>query len=90
VGVDGDGKLYAASSGGFDKGMKEAANSLGIEMVDSKARYKLHAEENLMNAVRDLKAVGTSKRDPCGTAPKDHNCKQQLEDKKIFVDNVTP
>jgi hypothetical protein len=87
VGVDSKGKLWAGSSNNFDKGMREAAKRLGIEMVKTLDEH--HAEENLMEAVPDLRAVGTSPQEPCpgGPKPKQHDCNAQLEAKGIFVDN---
>ncbi len=84
VGMDAEGKLFAASSNGFDRGQKAMADALGIKAVPSKAGH--HAEENLLREVSDLKAVGTSKRWPCG--PTEHNCAQQLIDRGVILDNV--
>jgi RHS repeat-associated protein len=84
VGMGPDGKLYAASSNGFDAGQRKKADELGIQRVPTKADK--HAEESLVAAVPEVKSVGTSRRDPCG--PDEHNCAKQLEDKGIDVDNL--
>ena len=84
VGRDSKGNLFAASSNGFDAGQRAMADALGIKRVPSKKGN--HAEENLMDAIHDLKAVGTSKRDPCG--PSEHDCAGQLEKRNIKVDNL--
>jgi len=84
VGEDANGNLHAGSSNGFDRGQREAADNLGVSRVPS--RKGNHAEENLMDAVPDLKRVGTSKRNPCG--PSEKNCAGQLKEKGIEVDNV--
>jgi hypothetical protein len=84
VGEDAAGNLHVGSSNGLDRGMREAADRLGVNQVPS--RPGLHAEEELMEAIDDLKRVGTSKRLPCG--PGEHNCAQQLLDRGIEVTNL--
>ena len=83
VGEDAAGNLHVGSSNGLDRGMREAADRLGVNQVPS--RPGLHAEEELMEAINDLRRVGTSKRLPCG--PGEHNCAQQLLDRGIEVTN---
>lgn len=72
-----DGSLYAGSSNGFDRGMREAAKRLGINPVPSSRGH--HAEENLMKWLNaeHLFRVGTDKRAPCGS--NEHNCAGQLD-----------
>jgi hypothetical protein len=82
VGMASTGKLFAASSRGFDPGQLAAANELEIEPVPGVRG--LHAEENLLNSVPDLSRIGTSLRSPCG--PEEHNCLQQLMDNGVEVE----
>jgi hypothetical protein len=77
VGVDSEGGVFAGSSNGFDGGQRAVLEELGITQVPGSR--VLHAEEELLR-IPNLKRVGTSKRRPCGTAPGDHNCSQQLRD----------
>ena len=84
VGEDANGNLHAGSSNGFDHGQREAADNLGVNRVPS--RKGNHAEENLMDAVENLRKVGTSKRNPCG--PGEKNCAGRLRERGIEVDNV--
>jgi hypothetical protein len=83
VAVTKDGKMYAGSSNGFDRGQREMAEMLGIECVSCKKGA--HAEENLLREVDDMERVGTSERAPCG--PGEHNCLGQLEERGIEIDN---
>ncbi|MDS4028672.1 MAG: RHS repeat-associated core domain-containing protein [Candidatus Contendobacter sp.] len=83
VGEDAAGNLHVGSSNGLDRGMREAAEQLGVKQVPSQPG--LHAEEELMDAISDLRRVGTSRRSPCG--PGEHNCAQQLLDRGIEVTN---
>jgi len=82
VGQDKAGKLFAGSSNGFDKGMRAALTRLGITRVPGSG--KLHAEEELLRGVPNLKRVGTSVRAPCG--PAENNCAQQLKDANVEVE----
>jgi hypothetical protein len=87
VGKDDQGKLWAGSSNGFDKGQKAMCVQLGIETVPT--RYDKHAEENLLAhwwLEQHLKVVGTSKLDPCG--PEWHDCEGQLLQKRVIIDNL--
>ena len=80
VGEDSAGKLYVGSSNGFDKKQADMAEELGLTRVPSRrdkenGGRRMHAEENLVAAVPDLKRKGTDVRMPCdGTRPRDHNC----------------
>jgi hypothetical protein len=82
VGEDAAGNRYAASSNGFDKGQRAAADALGIKRVPT-IKGK-HAEESLMEAVPDVKRIGTWKRDPCGAG--EHNCAGQAAAKGVEVE----
>ena len=86
VGEDAAGNLYAGSSGGFDAGQRAAADALGIARVPSRtvAGEAMHAEENLLGAVPDLRRVGTSVRMPCG--PSEHNCAALPDGLGVVVD----
>ncbi|MGI9303951.1 MAG: polymorphic toxin-type HINT domain-containing protein, partial [Gammaproteobacteria bacterium] len=79
VGEDASGNLFAGSSKFFDKGQRAAADALGIKRVPS--RKGNHAEENLLDAVPDLRRVGTDKLDPCP------NCLRQLIERGVKIDN---
>jgi RHS repeat-associated protein len=81
VGVDSEGRLFAASSNGFDRGQREAAARLGITVVRSSTGA--HAEENLLRRVPGLKDVGTSVRTPCGA--NEQNCIEQLATSGVGV-----
>ncbi|QWW19103.1 hypothetical protein I6B53_08240 [Schaalia sp. 19OD2882] len=81
VGMDSKGGLWAGSSNGFDRGQAAMCDKLGIEIVPT--MNGKHAEEELLNGVPDLVAVGTSNRMPCG--PAEHDCAGQLADKGIQV-----
>jgi hypothetical protein len=83
VGEDSAGNLYVGSSNGLDRGMQEAAKSLNVSRVPD--RPGLHAEEELLQAVPDLRRVGTFRRTPCGGA--EHDCTQQLLDRGVEVTN---
>ena len=83
VGQDAQGNLHVGSSNGLDAGQRAAAERLGINQVQSVPG--LHAEEELMKAVDNLTAVGTSRRLPCGVG--EHNCSGQLLDRGIGVTN---
>jgi RHS repeat-associated protein len=83
VGQDSLGNLHVGSSNRLDAGMRTSAERLGVNQVPS--IRGLHAEEELMQAIPDLKAVGTSKRSPCGAS--EHNCAGQLADRGITVTN---
>lgn len=92
VGRDSQGRLFAGSSNGFDAGQRAAADALGIPRVPSRTipnpaggHTRLHAEENLLNAVPELRTVGTSKRFPCGAS--ERNCGAQLQAAGVKVDN---
>jgi len=82
VGSDGSGGLHAGSSNGFDAGQRAALERLGINRVPGSA--KLHAEEELLRALDDLKKVGTSKRMPCG--PSEHDCLRQLVERGVEIE----
>ena len=83
VGESKDGVRYVGSSNRLDKGQKEKASQLGLRAV--KDRKGKHAEEDLMDQVPELKRVGSNKRAPCG--PDEHNCRRQLQDRGIEIDN---
>lgn len=83
VGQDAQGNLHVGSSSGLDAGQTAAAERLGVNQVPS--RPGLHAEEELLEGVRDLRSVGTSRRLPCG--PGEHNCAGQLLERGVTVTN---
>jgi RHS repeat-associated protein len=83
VGEDASGGLHAGSSNGFDAGQRAALQRNGVHRVPGSGR--LHAEEELLRDVPDLQRVGTSVRDPCG--PDEHNCRQQLLDRGVEIEN---
>lgn len=74
--MDAQGGIYAGSSNGFDAGQRAMLGKLRIPRVPGSGN--LHAEEELLDRVPNLRTVGTSKRRPCG--PDEHNCSQQLTD----------
>ena len=78
VGEDAKGRIFAGSSGGFDKGQRAAANALGIQRVPTRAGR--HAEENLLDAVLDLRRVGTDALEPCP------RCLPQLIERGVKID----
>ena len=86
VGEDGSGALHAGSSNGFDAGQRAALQRHGVNRVPGSGA--LHAEEELLRGVPDLRRVGTSVRDPCG--PTEHNCRQQLLDRGVEIENDMP
>ncbi|WP_232241240.1 LamG-like jellyroll fold domain-containing protein [Kutzneria sp. 744] len=84
VGETESGELSIASSHGFDRGQRAAADDLGLRRVPSLTGN--HAEENLLddnpaNLLDNLKRVGTSSRAPCG--PGEHNCAGKLDGRGI-------
>ena len=81
IGVDENGQLWAGSSNGFDAGQRAALERLGIKRVPGSGA--LHAEEELLRGVPNLKEVGTSVRMPCG--PTEHNCAAQLGNAGVKV-----
>lgn len=92
VGEDSAGKLYVGSSNGFDKGQADMAEELGLTRVPSRrdkenGGRRMHAEENLVAVVPDLKRMGTDVRMPCdGTRPRDHNCEGLLHSHGIEIE----
>jgi hypothetical protein len=83
VGIDAEGNLFAGSSNGFDRGQSAALSRLGISKVTGSS--KLHAEEELLRGVPNLKRVGTSVRMPCGAS--EHNCALQMSDRGVEMEN---
>ncbi|WP_156966825.1 hypothetical protein [Actinomyces israelii] len=92
VGEDSAGKLYVGSSNEFDKGQADMAEELGLTRVPSRrdkenGGRRMHAEENLVAVVPDLKRMGTDVRMPCdGTRPRDHNCEGLLHSHGIEIE----
>jgi hypothetical protein len=83
VGEDSAGKLHVGSSNGLDPGQRAAAARMGISPVKS-IRW-LHAEEELLRAISDLKRIGTSRRGPCGAG--EHDCAGKLGARGVEIDN---
>ena len=83
VGVDHEGRLFAGSSSGFDRGQRAALERLGIHRVPGSGA--MHAEEELLQSVPGLRRVGTSVRAPCG--PTEHNCRLQLLQRRVELEN---
>jgi hypothetical protein len=79
VGEDALVKQYAGSSGSFDKRQRAAADALGVQRVPTRAGQ--HAEENLLEAVPDLKRVGTDKLVPCQA-----RCLPQLIERGVEIE----
>lgn len=78
VGADESGNLFAGPSNGFDRGQRQAADSLGVTRVPIRTvnGVRQHAEENLLLSSHGIVRLGTSKRMPCG--PKEHDWASRL------------
>jgi hypothetical protein len=78
-GQDADGNLTAGSSNGFDTGMQNAADNLGIRTVTSIDGQ--HAEEDLLLDNKDtlwpLERVASDNQRACG--PELHDCAGQMD-----------